>query len=164
MKLKFKIIVGLLLSLPVGFFLWLLILNQWNEFVVYGNVEESVLINREVKGPRGSSAEFGGETRYDLKVINSKEFEGRVFTSYIESLNSGLRNKTIEEFKGDIKEGDTLIIKIMNKENANILKWKNLQINKQIDYFSKVGEFLIILGFMFFIFFVYYNFYKIFIK
>ncbi|MEC3908208.1 hypothetical protein VOI54_14350 [Tamlana sp. 2201CG12-4] len=145
MSLGIKILVSglfLLLSIPPLFFSWLLIRSEWNEHILYGDIEHAIVKKIEVSNKSGSSAGFGGDAIFDFKIISKGKFENSPYSATVDMPNPEI--KIISDFISNVQKEDTIQVKILSKTQARVLKWKYLTINKSINYWGKLGKWIVI--------------------
>lgn len=162
MNLGIKILVSglyLLLSIPPLFFSWLLIRSEWSEHILYGDIEHAIVKKINVYNYGGSLAGAGGERIYDLKIISKSRFENALYSSTVDTPNPEV--KIISDFISEVQKGDTLQVKILSKTQARVLKWKYLTINKPINYWGKLGKWVVIATLLSIAVFLYYKTIKI---
>lgn len=164
MKIEYKIfivITCLFLSIPFLFFSWSMITLEYKEVMLYGNLEDAVVMKTTIEPYTGVSGQFGSDYRYDLKLLTNKHLEDKNYSAYVERTNSSLPNQDYEEFINNVKQGDTVQIKIVSERQAKILKWKHLTLNKPINYWERSGNWVIIIVLLAVATFLYYKIYKI---
>lgn len=115
---------------------------EFNEYFIYGSVKYAHIVGRDYEiGP--SSGQYGDIYVYLLKLNDSKD---SVIHKAKISIDAGeFKDKDDVEFVESARIGDTVQIKIIGEQNAKILKLGDLEVNKSINFFGKLGRWTIIL-------------------
>lgn len=158
----FIIIIFLALSFPFLFFSWALVTLEYQEFKS-GDIVQGVIVGENIE-QASSALDFGYVHVYHLKMLNRGKLESKSYSTQIDLNDFEFSSKKKAEFIGNVKIGDTVKVKILSNNIVKILKWKNLELNKPISYWGKLGRWLLITVLLSIAFYIYFRVYKIIIN
>jgi hypothetical protein len=141
MKIEFKIfrvILFLVLSIPLFFFSIILINSEYKEYILYGSVVEVVI--KDIDGYDGTGL-AGGGIKY---TFNDKKFDNEYF-AYVQTQGGVNPNPKDADFMGIAELGDTVLVKIISKNQVKILEFNGLKINEAFSIWIKLWKWILIL-------------------
>ncbi len=162
-KIEYKIFLVVFLSilcLPILFFSGLLIKVEYDEFSLYGSIEEARIIN--IHSESGSrSGEYGDHYTFDIEILNSNKFKDQNYSILLlVDSDSALQNKKDLQFVSNAKTDDLITVKILNSHQAKILTWKGKSINSKMNYSGKFWRWVLILILILMLNLLFYKIYK----
>lgn len=162
MKIEYKIFNLFLfgaLSVPFLFFSYLLLRLEYNEHLVFGEIEQAKITNIETS-LGSSSGEYGTVVKFNLELLNNSS-DRKNFSIY-SSMNNASPFKNDKElaFGGGANIGDVVTVKLVSNHQAKILRWKGIKINSKTNFWSITGRWFLILVLITIPTYIYYRLYK----
>ena len=150
-----------MLTIPFLFFAWGLIGMEYDEYLVYGDIESAKIINIRTEGMSG---EYINSVVYDIKILKTKQFKDKIYFFSIQIDKSTTPDKEDDEFMLQSKVGDTVKVKIKSSHQAKVMEWKHHKLNKATDYWGIFWTWVVIIVLLVIPSFIYYKIYKTLIK
>ncbi|WKK87144.2 hypothetical protein QYS48_10215 [Marivirga arenosa] len=142
------------LSLPLCFLSYLLIKKEIQEHFFYGQIVKAEI--RNIEDFTSTSFPGGGPPKYNLTMRNLDN-ENEITDGFV--VNDGI-DDNLREFINQVEVNDTVEVKILNKNQAKILKFKGQEVQPYNSYFNLFWYYLFILFLLGLIALPYYVYFK----
>ena len=133
------------LSIPFLFVAYIFIGSEYEEYFNYGLITNAAIIDSYARNGSASAGDFSVDHIYVLGKIGAKTDSFNRIKAKVVLQNSDWDEKRERTFINNVAIGDTLSIKEVGYKMAKILKWKDLELNRSIDYGDKFWLWLLIL-------------------
>ncbi len=163
MKIARKIFISVffsILTIPFLFFAWGLIKMEYEEHYTFGGIESAIIIDIGTESGSGSG-EYGHDVIYEIEILKSEDSSPSIqFWFSINSPTSSIRDKEDDEFMLQSKVGDTVKVKIKSSNQAKLLEWQHLKLNRATDYWGIFWTWVVIAVLLAIPLFIYYKIYQ----